>query len=102
MPEHAPTNVQVAAVLRKLADLLLTKKESWFKVRAYRKVADEIERLPDQVSRLVAGGRLREIPGVGEAIEKKLCEIVRTGTLQHVERLRAELAEGKIGQAAKG
>lgn len=100
MPSDAPTNSQVAAVLRELADLLLKKKESWFKVRAYRKVADETEKLPVAVSVLAAEGRLREIPGVGAAIEKKLGEIVRTGTLQHVERLRAEMAEGKIGQTA--
>jgi DNA polymerase (family 10) len=66
------TNAQVSAIFRELADLLIQKKESWFKVRAYKKVAEEIEKLTMELSVLASEGRLREIPGVGEAIEKKL------------------------------
>jgi DNA polymerase/3'-5' exonuclease PolX len=35
---------------------------------------------------------------VGEAIEKKIKEIIATGNLGHLERLRAELREEKIEQ----
>jgi DNA polymerase (family 10) len=38
-------------------------------------------------------GRLKEIPGVGEAINKKINELVTTGRLGFYERLKAELQE---------
>jgi DNA polymerase (family 10) len=91
------TNTYVAGRFRELADLLLEKKDNWFKIRAYRKVAEEIERLPVEITGMVAADNLRQIPGVGEAIEKKIKEIVATGTIQTLERLRAELKESKVG-----
>lgn len=95
------TNAEVAAILRELADLLLKKKEDWFKIRAYRKVANEIDKLTVNVTYLEKEGRLRKIPGVGNAIEKKIQEIVATGTLQHIERLRTELREKEIEQSER-
>ena len=76
------TNSEIAAVFREIANLLEKKKENWFKIRAYRKVADEIEKLTVEISRLAEEGKLREIPGVGEAIEKKITEMLNTGQLQ--------------------
>jgi DNA polymerase (family 10) len=94
-------NAQVSSIFRELADLLIQKKENWFKVRAYRKVAEEIEKSPVELSALASEGRLREIPGVGEAIEKKIKEILTTGRLQLLERLKAEIGEGRIEQSRK-
>jgi DNA polymerase (family 10) len=88
-------NSEIAAVFWDIADLLQKKKENWFKIRAYRKVADSIEGLSVPVGQLVAEGRLKEIPGVGEAITKKVTELVTTGSLEYYERLKAELREGK-------
>jgi len=44
---------------------------------------------------------LRDIPGVGDAIEKKIKEMLSTGRLQALERVKAELAEAGIGQTGK-
>ncbi len=90
------TNSEIATVFRELADLLIQKKENWFKIRSYRKVADEIDRLPFDISVLLNENRLREIPGVGDAIEKKIKEILATGKLQLIDRLKKENAEEKI------
>jgi DNA polymerase (family 10) len=95
------TNQQISAMFRELADLLIKKKESWFKVRAYRKVADEIDKLTMSLSDMAAQNRLREIPGVGDAIEKKLVEMLTTGSLQTLERTRKEMTEGGVGQSGK-
>jgi DNA polymerase (family 10) len=86
-------NKQVAQVFLDIADLLELKKENWFKIRAYRKAAASIEGLTVDVAQLVAEGRLREVPGVGEAINKKITELVTTGRLQYLERLKAEVLE---------
>ena len=88
-------NSEIAGVFEDIADLLERKKENPFKIRAYRKVARSIEELPVEVEQLAADGRLKEIPGVGEAIIKKLTELVTTGKLDYYERLKAEFAEEK-------
>jgi DNA polymerase (family 10) len=84
------TNLEVAAVFRGLASLLSKKKESWFKIRAYLKVAEEIEKLPVDLAQLSAENKLKEIPGVGDIIEKKIKEMLTTGKLQKYENLKAE------------
>ena len=85
------TNPEIAAVFRDIANLLEKKKENWFKILAYRKVAEEIEKLTVDLSRLADDDKLREIPGVGEAIEKKITEMLSTGRLQFYEKLKAEV-----------
>ncbi len=86
-------NTEIAGVFREIADLLEKQEENWFKIRAYRKAADSIEGQTVAVEQLVAEGRLREIPGVGEAITKKVTELVTTGSLQYYDKLRAEVGE---------
>jgi len=46
-----------------------------------------------EVEQLVREDRLREIPGVGEAIAKKITELVTTGHLEYYDRLKAGPAE---------
>jgi DNA polymerase (family 10) len=92
------TNPEIVAVFRDIANLLEKKKENWFKIRSYRKAAEEIEKLTDELSRLAEDGKLREIPGVGQAIEKKITEILSTGRLQFYEKLKAEVGVNTGGQ----
>ena len=87
-------NAEIAAVFRDIAYLLEQKKENWFKIRAYRKAADSIEGLPVPVGKLMEEGRLKEISGVGEAITKKITELLATGRLEFYEKLKAGLREG--------
>lgn len=87
------TNREVANVFRDIASLLEKKKENWFKIKAYGKVADEIEKLPQDLAQYSGEGKLRTIPGVGEAIAKKIDEMLNTGKLQFYEKLKAEVAE---------
>ncbi len=89
-------NGEVARVFQDIADLLELKGESVFKIRAYQKAVRSIENLPVELSQLAAEGRLREVPGIGEAIEKKITELLTTGRLQYYDDLRAEFPEGVI------
>ncbi len=90
------TNAEIAQVFFDIAELLKLKKENIFKIRAYEKAAHAIEELPVDVAQLAAEGRLREIPGVGEAINKKIMELVTTGKLNFYERLKAEFPESPV------
>ncbi len=63
-------NATVARIFLDIAGLLERKKENHFKIRAYRQAAQRTEELPVDIEHVVKEGRLREIPGVGEAIAK--------------------------------
>jgi len=86
-------NDEIAAVFDDIARLLEVKKDNIFKIRAYRKAARAIGELTEDVAGMAAENRLGEIPGVGEAIKKKINELVTTGRLEYLERLREELTE---------
>jgi len=88
-------NTEVARVFQDIADLLELREENQFKIRAYQRVVRSIEHLPVEVEQLVKEDRLKEIPGVGEAITKKITELVTTGHLEYYEKLKAELVEVK-------
>jgi DNA polymerase (family X) len=87
------TNSEISSIFTDIADMLKLKKENIFKIRAYEKVARSISELKEPVARLVAEDRLKEVPGAGEAIRKKLNELVATGRLAFYEKLKAESPE---------
>ena len=89
-------NQIVAGVLYQIADLLDLKGEIFFKTRAYRIAAQAIEVLDEDIEDLVRQDRLREIPGIGEALAKKIKELVETGKLEYFEKLKKEIPEGLL------
>jgi DNA polymerase (family X) len=88
------TNEEIASIFTGIADLLNKKQENMFKIRAYDKVAKAIRAIKEPVEILAKENRLREIPGVGDAIELKLKEITATGKLEYYEKLKAEFPAG--------
>jgi DNA polymerase (family 10) len=86
-------NAEIAAIFEDIAERLKLKKDNIFKIRAYQKVAREIRELSVEVEQLAREDRLKEIPGAGEAITKKLTELVNTGKLEYYEKLKAESQE---------
>ena len=83
-------------MLNRIADLLEIKGENFFKVRAYREAVRQLDNLTTEVESLITGGRLTEVPGIGEAIEKKIVEFVTTGRLEFLTRLEAEVPPALI------
>lgn len=86
-------NADVAAIFYEVADLLELQGVA-FKPIAYRKAASSIEQLEEPIARVAEEGRLREIPGVGESIVKKIEEVLKTGKLNYLETLRTEVPAG--------
>ncbi len=87
------TNSEISSIFIDIAEMLRLKKDNIFKIRAYEKVARAIRELTVPIEQLVAEGRLKEIPGAGEAITKKLTELVTTGRLAFYEKLKQEFPE---------
>ena len=84
-------NAEIAAMLNRVADLLEIKGESFYKIRAYREAVRQLDNLTTDVETLVKAGRLKDVPGIGEAIEKKIVEFVTTGQLEFLNRLEVEV-----------
>ena len=89
-------NGTAAEILLNIATLLELKGENPFKTRAYSNVARTIEMLPEPLDKIVAEGRLGEIAGIGEALQKKIHELVTTGKLAYHEQLKASTPPGLL------
>lgn len=85
---------QVVDVLTDIATLLELKGENPFKTRAYLNAARAIEASDERLEKLVAENRLGEIPGVGDALQKKVAELVTTGKLAYYDELKASIPQG--------
>ena len=89
------TNAEISAIFEEMAALLEMKGDSVFKVRAYQRAARTIAQLPFSVEERVREGKgLRDIPGIGAAIDKKTREYLSEGKVRAYEELKAELPEG--------
>ncbi|CAF0698966.1 helix-hairpin-helix domain-containing protein [Candidatus Methylacidithermus pantelleriae] len=84
---------ELVRVLEEIATYLELKGENPFKVRAYRNAAKAVEGLAEDVTKLVAEGRLAQVPGIGEGIASKIAELVTTGHLPYYEELKREFPE---------
>ncbi len=86
-------NQKVAQILYTISDFLELQ-DVKFKPEAYRRAAEEIEFIEENIKEIYRKGgveALNEIPGVGEHIAKKIEEIIRTGKLAYLEKLRREI-----------
>lgn len=90
-------NASLAKVFEEIARLLEAEGDSPFKIRAYRNAAYAISVYPEELRDLVArGDDLRIIPGIGDAIAGKLHELLATGGLEFLRRLRGTVPAGVL------
>ncbi len=87
---------EIANILNDIGLLLELKGENPFKSRAYYNAARTIELLEEDIETLVKEDRLKEIKGIGEAINKKITELVLTGKMEYYENLKASIPEGLV------
>jgi DNA polymerase (family 10) len=90
-------NRELADTFTLIADLLEIKGEIIYKTLAYRKAAESLTSLGRDVNQYWKEGKLKEIPGVGQAIADKIDELLRTGELEFLKKLEAEVPPGLAG-----
>jgi DNA polymerase (family 10) len=88
-------NKDVANLLYEIADILEIQ-DVKFKPQAYRRAAQNIESLGEDIESIHKNDKLRDIPGIGEAIAKKIGEFLNTGELRYLETLKSEVPEGLL------
>jgi DNA polymerase (family 10) len=83
-------NRQVAEQLTLMGQLLEILDGNVFKVRAYLRAADLIERMGTPVAGM-SEEELASIPGIGTALARKIREVIETGTFHELEDTRKEV-----------
>lgn len=91
------SNKQLASVFTLIANLLEIKGEIIYKTLAYRKASESLESLGREASEYWKEGKLLEVPGVGKAIAEKIDELLSTGKLGFLEKLKKEVPEELAG-----
>ncbi|MEW6417462.1 MAG: DNA polymerase/3'-5' exonuclease PolX [Nitrospirota bacterium] len=86
-------NQEIAKIFNDIADVLEIKGENPFRIRAYRRAAQNIEGLTKDVAETTKD-ELLSIPGIGQDLAGKIEEYVKTGRLQFYEDLKKEVPEG--------
>lgn len=86
-------NATVARKLEEVAWLLEEQGSNPYRVQAYRQAADMLRRLHQSVADIVEREGvegLRRLPGIGESLARSIRELVLTGRLPILDRLRGE------------
>ncbi len=52
--------------------------------------------LPDELSEMIADGRLKEVPGIGETMYAKIVQLATTGQLPAYDELRRQTPPGLV------
>ncbi len=92
MPVH---NEDIAATFDAVADLLALQDANPFRIRAYRRAAQVVRGLPEELaSRVEAGFDPDDLPGVGADLAAKIRELLATGRLRLLEMLRRSTPPG--------
>ena len=84
-------NRQLADTFTLIANLNEIKGEVIYAILAYRKASESLMTLGREASDYWKEGKLKEIPGVGKAIAEKIDELLTTGKLEYLERLKQEI-----------
>jgi DNA polymerase (family 10) len=89
-------NREVASYFYNIADLLEIKGEGIHRVLAYRRAAESLRAIGEDLHDLQQEKKLETIPGVGKAIAAKIEELLDQGRLEYYDRLTQEVPESLI------
>jgi DNA polymerase (family 10) len=82
------TNQEMADILVHISEILDIQGENPFKIRAYIKASQTLEGLTYELSTMEDKNKIKELPGIGEGIAKKIKELLETGKLKYYEDLK--------------
>ena len=94
MPD--PPNATIAALFDELADLYELDGAVVHRVLAYRNAAKAVREAPVSVAGLHRQRRATELPGIGRTLDEKVGQLLETGSIPAVEKLRAKFPAGLV------
>jgi DNA polymerase (family 10) len=92
----APDASAVAALLRELGQRSAIRGDNPFRAKAYARAADNLLALNLPLDQIIAQDRLREIPGIGDAIADIIKKLHASGTHPALEKMRKEIPAGVL------
>jgi DNA polymerase (family X) len=91
-----PTNAELAERFELLADMLELDGADAFRLAAYRRAAARIRDSAVPVAQLALDGKATRLSGIGSTIEGKIVEVVETGDMNALAKLRDKLPSGLV------
>jgi DNA polymerase (family 10) len=88
-------NQQIATIFNEIAELLELKGGNSFRIRAYRRAAQNLDGLAQDVAMLTED-ELKDIPGIGKDLAGKVREYVETGAIAKHEELKKDIPAGVL------
>jgi DNA polymerase (family 10) len=88
-------NQEIAKIFSEIGDILEIKGDNPFRIRAYRRAAQNIDGLAKDVADMSLED-LRKVPGIGADLAEKIQEYVKTGGLKFYDALKNEVSSGLV------
>jgi len=89
-------NFEVARQFELMADVLELKGENPFRIRAYRRAAQNLESLSEEIEAVAREERLEDIPGIGADLAGKIQEYLRTGKIKEIAAASTGIPRGVV------
>ncbi len=89
-------NFEVARQFELMADILELKGENPFRIRAYRRAAQNLESLSEEIEAVAREERLEDIPGIGADLAGKIQEYLRTGKIKEIATASKGIPRGVV------
>ena len=86
-------NKELSKIFERMADILEFLGENPYRIRTYRRVANLIGELSEDVETAFYTKKLHGMPGIGESTLLKIEEYLKTGTIKKYEELRKIVPE---------
>jgi len=88
-------NQEIAKIFNEIGDILEIKGDNPFRIRAYRRAAQNIDGIAKDVAEMSVED-LRKVPGIGADLAEKIQEYVKTGGLKFYDTLKNEVPSGLV------
>jgi len=84
-------NIEIAKLFNEVADILEIKNADRFRVGAYRRAAQVIASLPQDIKEIYQAGQLESIPSVGAKLAKHISDLLTKGKSAELERIKKSM-----------
>jgi DNA polymerase (family 10) len=90
------TAADISRLLRELGDHMALQGGNPYRSRAYSRAADSLALSTVPIDQLIQEHRLKEIPGVGDALAAVITKLHETGEHPRLEKMRTETPQGVL------
>src|SRR3954466_6691564 len=87
---------EVAALLREFGQRTALRGGNPYRAKAYTRAAENLLALTEPLEDVIGEGRLKEIPGVGDAIADIITKLHKTGDHPRLEAMRKDIPSGAL------